>query len=116
MASIKQCAADVFDTAQDGIGWIALWKEGRSWNATTIFPDADDYGTDTITVDADYMNELRDILAIDPRAILVNGYYHNLGVSETFGTRDDLAAALQWQYEDCSSRLADYTINLTGGK
>ena len=113
MASIRKCAADVFDVAKDGIGWIALWKEGRSWKVSTIFPETDDYFKNTIEVSEDDMSEIISILAIDQNAILVNGYYHNLGVSETHGTCDDLAGGLRWQYEECSSHLAGYKITVS---
>ena len=111
MASIRQIAADVFDTARDGIGWIALWKEGRGWNVETIFTESEDYGTGSVTVEAFEMAVLRAIIATDPRAILVNGYYHNLGIGEDYGSRESLARALRWQYEECSSQITDWTLN-----
>lgn len=102
MASIRTEAQDVLDIARDGIGWIALWKNGRSWRTMTFWPD--------ITSDGDLVFEdfdregLENIAAIDPRAILVNSWYHNLG-DTTCMTRDSLADALRWQYD-----LQHYTV------
>ena len=45
------------------------------------------------------LEKLREIYAKDHNAILVNSYVHNLGVYEDWGTRDDLAAGLKWQYK-----------------
>lgn len=96
MASIRVEAQDVLDVARDGIGWIAVWKKGRSWRTFTFWPDIDDDGN---AVFEDYEIEaLQNILAIDRRAIIVNSWYHNLG-DTTCMTRDSLADALRWQYD-----------------
>ena len=39
MASLRNCARSIREEAADGICWIALWKEGRSWNVDTIWPE-----------------------------------------------------------------------------
>lgn len=104
MASIRVEAQDVLDVARDGIGWIALWKNGRSWNAMTFWPDITSDG-DLVFDDFD-VEGLENIAAIDPRAILVNSYYHNLG-DTTCMTRDSLADALRWQYDIQHYTVAD---------
>ena len=99
MASIRQAAQNVLDIAKDGIGWIVLYKKGRGWESEYCFPE---YNERTNTMnwsdfDEEDMSKLREIIAIDPMAILVNSYVMNLGDVETM-TRDDLAEALKWQY------------------
>ena len=49
---------------------------------------------------------LREILKVDANAIIVNAYYHNLGPAEM--TRDSLANALRWQYDNQTSRIAGH--------
>lgn len=95
MASIRTAAQDVLDIAREGIGWIALWKDGKGWMSMDFWPDIDREGRLTFE---DYEIEwLRNIAKLDPCAILVNGWEHNLG-DTTCMTRDSLAAALRWQY------------------
>ena len=39
MASLRTEAQDVLDVARAGIGWIALWKNGRSWTTFPFYPE-----------------------------------------------------------------------------
>lgn len=95
MATLRQNAQDMIDVAREGIGWIALWKDGKGWMSRDFYPDIDRLGRLTFE---DYdIEALQAIVELDPRAILVNGWYHNLGDC-TCMTRDSLADALRWQY------------------
>lgn len=108
MATLRNAAQWVLEEARDGIQWIALWKEGRSWETGTYSVD---YNEHESTAALDYpedMEELLQILAKDKNAIIVNSYYHNLAVWENYVTRDDLAAALRWQYDLQHATLADF--------
>lgn len=98
MASMRQAAQDVLDDARDGIGWIALWKDGKGWMSKAYYPDMDRQGR---LIFEDYeLESLRTLAQFDHNAILVNSYYHNLGPVEAESlTRDQLAAALRWQYD-----------------
>ena len=112
MSSIRQIAQDVLPEARDGIAWIALYKEGRSWNAECfwgLFDEQEVFITD-YPEDAE---RLREILSIDPNAIFVNAYLHNLGPIDDEMTRDTLARALRWQYDMQYFRLADTSIKST---
>lgn len=104
MASIRVEAQDVLDIARDGIGWIALWKKGRSWRIFPFWPDIT--GENDLVFEDYEIEELQNILAIDPRAVLLNSYYHNLG-DTTCMTRDSLADALRWQYDLQHYMVAD---------
>lgn len=106
MASVRETAQQVLDTAKNGIGWIAFWKDGRGWDASEFWPDFDEK-SGTLTFEDYDQDELREILSKDPNAIIVNSYYFNLGIPEEM-TRDSLANALRWQYGYQNSRLAEY--------
>lgn len=95
MASLRQTAQDMLDVARDGIGWIALWKDGKGWMAMDFYPDIDRTGH--LTFEDYELEGLRNIAKLDPQAILVNGWEHNLG-DTTCMTRESLADALRWQY------------------
>jgi hypothetical protein len=102
MATLKQNAQYMIDVAREGIGWIALWKDGKGWMSMDFYPDIDRQGRLNFE---DYdIDSLQNIAKLDPRAILVNGWYHNLG-DTTCMTYDSLAAALRWQYD-----LQHYTV------
>ena len=104
MASLRNTAQRVLEEARDGIAWIALYKEGRGWGAGCFWPDLDRNGE--FQFDEDDIQELKEILTIDPNAIFVNGYYSNLGPLYEM-TREILASALRWQYENQYNQLAD---------
>lgn len=97
MASIREAAQQVLDTARDGIGWIVFWKEGRGWDSDDVYVDYDESGR-ILSVEEWELEKLKEIYEKDHNAILVNSYVHNLGVFGDEGTRDDLAAGLKWQY------------------
>lgn len=112
MASLRDCARSIREEAADGIQWIVLWKEGRSWNIEAFCPDDVYYESSTMEVSADDLQRLHQIVETDPDAILVNGYYSNIGCHED-GSLPDLqvlADALRWQYEDCRPLMADWIL------
>lgn len=111
MASLRSCARRIREDAACGIPWIVLWKEGRSWRAETICPD--DFILDVQMDLFDYdMVTVREAVAADPNAILVNGYYHNIACCEdgSLPELQDLVDALRWQYEDCHPLVTDWTL------
>lgn len=105
--SIRSAAQWLKDDAQDGIAWLVLWRDGRGWGFDTVYPEEKQDGA-IILDDADDLERLKDIKQADPRAIIVNGYKHNLGVFDGHVTRDDLATALRWQYDLQHATLADF--------
>lgn len=112
MASLRECARSIREEAADGIAWIALWKEGRSWNVKAFWPEDFNYDTDVMEFDADDLQVIRQIMSADPEAILVNGYYTNIGCEEEgiLPDLDVLIYALRWQYEDCHPLISEWTI------
>lgn len=105
--TMKEAAQQLREDAQDGICWIALYKFGRGWSFNTFYLDEKRDGAVVLDYPED-MDALQDILAIDPHAIIVNGYQHNLAVEDGHVTRDDLARALRWQYDLQRNTLADF--------
>ena len=105
MASLRDSAQRVLQEAKDGIAWIAFYKDGRGWGAECFWPEYDDKSNE-FWHDKDDLDELRDILEADPRAVFVNGYYSNLGSTDEM-TRESLANALRWQYENQFNLLKD---------
>lgn len=112
MASIRSAAQWVLGDLRDGIGWVVIWKEGRGWDSRRMYGvDFDERSYTAKLEDDEVLEDLQSILAIDPHAIIVNGYYHNLGDPECM-TRDTLADALRWQYELQNATVANFLENI----
>lgn len=102
MSDLRTEAQSVLDEAREAIAWIAIWKNGRSWNAVALWPEVDEGVPSWDATDVDILHH---ILKQDKNAIIVNAYYHNLGDVETM-TRESLAAALRQQYEWQNSKIS----------
>jgi len=103
MASLRQATRDVIDIAREGIGWIILYRQGKSWCSTYCYPEYDD-NTGRLDFSEEEDLDIEGITTIDPEAIIVNSYYCNLGSVEDM-TINSLADALLWQYEECGNKL-----------
>ena len=112
MASLINCARSIREEAADGICWIALWKEGRSWNIETVWPDDLFYDKGIMVLEEDALKRIREIMTVDSSAILVNGYYCNIGCSKdgSLPNAQVLADALRWQYEDCHPVITEWEL------
>ena len=99
MAALKEVAREYASEIRDGIGWVIVYRTGRSWNALTVWSDLGNNEWET-----DDINDALEALRLDPRAVALNGYY--LG---HFGdmTIDDIAAGIRWHYERGTNALAD---------
>ena len=86
MAALKEIAREYASEIRDGIGWVIVYRTGRSWNALTVWSDLGNNEWET-----DDINDALEALRLDPRAVALNGYY--LG---HFGdmTIDDIAAGI----------------------
>lgn len=105
--TIREAAQNVIDTAKDGIGWIAFWKEGKGWKSADFYLDFNQRTLHFDFVYKDDIEALRDIAQKDPQAILVNSYYNNLHVDDGKVSCQDLADALRWQYSLGSCLVKD---------
>lgn len=39
MAALKEIAREYADEIRDGIGWLIVYRTGRSWHALTVWSD-----------------------------------------------------------------------------
>lgn len=93
MAALNTIARDYADEIRDGIAWVIVWKTGRSWNATAVWLDPD-----TDTFEPDDLDTAREVLAQDPGAVMLNGYYcGRFGEDMTVA---ELADGIRWHYEN----------------
>lgn len=99
MAALKEIARDVASEIRDGIGWVIVYRTGRSWHSVTLYSDLSNNEWET-----DDINDALEALRLDPRAVALNGYY--LG---HFGdmTIDDIAAGIRWHYERGTNALVE---------
>lgn len=105
MASIREIVRWYNDEIQDGIAWVAIWKDGRSWNAEAFWPEDGGYD-DGYTFEREDMERMEEILKIDHKAIMINGYYTNCGALED-GTSPiaDIIAGVEWNYYNRFNQL-----------
>lgn len=103
MATLRKTASYYADEIREGIAWVVIWKTGRSWNGSAFWLTCDK----NETFEKDDLPEVREILAQDPNAVMVNGYY--CGHFGEDMTVDELAAGIRWHYENGYNRLNDST-------
>lgn len=72
MAALKEIAREYASEIRDGIGWVIVYRTGRSWNALTVWSDLGNNEWET-----DDINDALEALRLDPRAVALNGYYPN---------------------------------------
>ena len=70
MAALRDIARDVAEEIRDGIGWVIVYRTGRSWSALTLWSDLGSGEWET-----DDLNDAIGILKTDPDAVVLNGYY-----------------------------------------
>lgn len=99
MAALKDIAREYASEIRDGIGWVIVYRTGRSWHGLTVWSDLGNNEWET-----DDIHDALEALRLDPRAVALNGYY--LG---RFGdmTIDDIAAGIRWHYERGTNALAE---------
>lgn len=102
MAALKDIAREYASEIRDGIGWVIVYRTGRSWHGLTVWSDLGNNEWET-----DDINDALEALRLDPRAVALNGYY--LG---HFGdmTIEDIAVGIRWHYERGTNALADDDI------
>ena len=112
MASLRDCARSVREEAADGICWIALWREGRSWNAETIWPEDMLYDKGIMVLETYYLERFLVIVKANSSATLVSCEYSNIGCAGDGSLPDVqvLTNALRWQYEDCHPLITDWEL------
>ena len=101
MASLKEIAREYRDEIMDGIAWVAIWKTGRSWNAKAFW-----LKLETERIEDEEMEEAREIVAADPKAIFINEYY-TAHMGE--GKLDEIVEGIRFMYENEYNLLANNT-------
>ena len=87
MASLRDAIKEQQEELQGGNAWVAFWKEGRSWHSEAFHLDMG------ATLYPEDEWRLREIEAVDPAAIVLNGY-----LSEDM-TLDELTTSIRYHYE-----------------
>ena len=113
MASINLLSKEFIDVAREGIGFIVLWKEGRSWNGITTYDISYENTAGIYKVNPLMVGELEAILDKDPRAIAVCSYYDNIGGIGDELTQAKLADGLRYQYEKAPGSLEAILSEIT---
>lgn len=72
MASLKQVCKRINGCIVAGTPWIAVWKEGRSWECYSFFPEGGDY-EDGYYFSYEDQDRMMEILRADEKAIVLNG-------------------------------------------
>lgn len=101
MVSLKEIAREYRDEIMDGIAWVAIWKTGRSWNAKAFW-----LNLETERIEDEEMEEAREIVAADPKAIFINEYY-TAHMGE--GKLDEIVEGIRFMYENEYNLLANNT-------
>ena len=97
MATLREIARENIVEASEGICWFALWKHGRTWDIEIFWPEYDER-KECFKMDEDEQERAREILKEDYGAVLINGYYDNIGSLEEM-TISSLADGLRFQYD-----------------
>lgn len=102
MAALRTIAKEYADEIRDGIAWVIIWKTGRSWHAEAVWLNCDDD-----TFELEDLDTAREVLAQDPNAVMVNGYYcGHFGEDMTVA---ELADGILWHYENHCNLLENST-------
>lgn len=110
MASLKDIIKEEYSTIADGIAWVAIYKEGRSWKSDYFYEESGSYD-EGLVFSADDMEELRRISKVDNKAICINGYY--MGFGEDF-TKKEMEDKILWMYMERLNQLkGDFLGSLT---
>lgn len=107
MAKLYDVAKNLKDVAEEGIGWLVVWREDGGWNGAAIWPDYDEE-SDTMALQPGERQMLQEIVDTDPDAILVNAWTNNLGVNDYMVSCNKLEETLRWHYKHKTSLAIDY--------
>ena len=100
MAALRDIARNVAAEIREGIGWVIVYRTGRSWHSLSLWSDVMNNEWEP-----DDLSDAVGILKVDPDAVLLNGYY--CGHFGEDMTADEIATGIRWHYENGYNRLAD---------
>ena len=108
MSSLRGLIGELWSEICNGVAWVALYRDGRSWQAEAFYPESGDYETGYVLSEDDY-REIERIKEIDHKAICINGFY--MGGLEDFSLKE-LEDKILYFYED---RLHQLQGDFIGG-
>ena len=106
MASIKSVAKTEAETLRNGIAWAIIYRIERSWYSTSIYLDLD-----TDKLQAQDVDELREIARKDPNAVILNSHYCG-HLSEDM-TQQEIVNSIRWNYEHRYNLLTDFLDDMS---
>lgn len=107
MAKLYDVAKDLKDVAEEGIGWLLVWREGHGWKGVAVWPDYHE-ATDDMDFQPDEKETVIKATDEDPDAIIVNSWIHNLGVEDYEVSVSTLENCLRYHYRHKTSLAMDY--------
>lgn len=82
MANLRELIKDHKDEICNGIAWVAIYKDGRSWQVDAFYPEGGDVEDGLVFAVEDY-REMERIVGVDRKAIYLNGSYFG-GLADQF--------------------------------
>ena len=108
MAALRNLVNRYNDEIQDGIAWVAIWKNGRSWEAEAFWCEDGSY-EDGYEFSHEDMERMEEILKIDSKAVMLNGYYTNCGAPESGRVSiATIVSGVEWNYYNGYNRLIGF--------
>lgn len=105
MASLRSIAQREADDIRDGIAWVIVYRDGKSWESLELWSDIWNGVFEAVEKEA-----IGEILETDENAVALNGYYcGRLGEDMTI---NELENGIRWHYENGYNLLRDYFSNV----
>lgn len=101
MADLRKIIKENYNAIVEGIAWVVIYKEGKSWNCGYFYPEGGSYDEGYILSPED-TEKLEDISDRDYKAICINGYYMGFGEDNT---PKEVADKVLWMYENRRNQL-----------
>lgn len=74
MSSLRGLIGEALSEIRGGVAWVAIYKDGRSWQAEAFYPEDGDYENGYVFDEYDYAR-MKEIGEIDGKALCINGDY-----------------------------------------
>lgn len=108
MAALRNVCNLYKGDVEDGIGWVAFWRKGRSWDAEAFYQEGGDYDVGYIFT-AEDVERMREILKEDGKAVMLNGYYTNCGAHEDKSVPvAQIVNGVEWNYYNRYNQLSAF--------
>lgn len=101
MADLRTIIKENNNIIIEGIAWVVIYKDGRSWNCDYFYPESGSYD-EGYTFSAEDIEKMEEIAKKDHKAICINGYY--MGFGEDFNLKE-MEDKVLWMYENWRNQL-----------